>query len=780
MADSDAPKIQKLHEDVVNRIAAGEVIQRPANAVKEMLENSLDAGSTSITVSCKQGGLKVLQIQDNGHGIKKEDLDIVCERFTTSKLQKFEDLRKIATFGFRGEALASITHVARVTITTKTKSSPCAYKAHYLDGHLAPAIPGGPSAPQPCAGVQGTTIMAEDLFHNMPTRRRAFGTGSEQYARVLDVMTKYAVHFGDRGVSFTCKKHGLPASDLHTPKGGSSLGAIRIAYGQALARELLPLEAAHNKEREEEESFAFEIKGYVSNANYSAKKAAFILFINDRLVECPGIRKTVEAAYVDVLPKGSRPFAYLALRMPPAHLDVNVHPTKQEVHFLHEDRLLGALLGAVEGLLRGANKSRTFYAQASLPSSFATVGRADRVGEEVGPEKKKAKYVDPRKLVRVDARARSLNDFFQAAAFPTQSQAKQASATTEKKEDGQASSPGKDHSTENQMECLKHDGGPSKQETKGLCEDGHDQSDDSPAGSQKKNSALILGDQQRPGCRCAEKRAAGLQRDHVLLLHDIRDNCHKEMRAMLAKHTFVGVATQTHSLVQHETKLLLINHYEMGKEMFYQLAIRRFGCAPRLHLSRPPAVLPLVRAALDLPDTSWREEDGDKDVLARDIVQLLLEKAEMLNEYFNVDIRQPEGAPGALLAALPELLEGHRPLPAGLPGFLLRLATEVDWTEEEACFEGVASELAALYATLEEPEEEEEGGGEEGGGGAGGAGRAAEEAVAHVLFPAFRWALLPPREFANAAAAGGGRGGGAAVVAEVAALERLYKVFERC
>lgn len=176
--------IRKLDETVVNRIAAGEVIQRPANALKELLENSLDAGATSISVLAGHGGLRLLQITDNGSGIRSQDLKIVCERFTTSKLREFNDLTSIQTFGFRGEALASVSHVAKLTILTKTKDSPCGYKSSYCDGKPVEA------KPKPCAANQGTQITVEDLFYNVPTRLRVLKSPSDEFNRISDVITK--------------------------------------------------------------------------------------------------------------------------------------------------------------------------------------------------------------------------------------------------------------------------------------------------------------------------------------------------------------------------------------------------------------------------------------------------------------------------------------------------------------------------------------------------------------------------------------------------------------
>lgn len=352
------PTIKKLDEAVVNRIAAGEVIQRPANALKEMIENSLDAKASSITVTVKSGGLKLLQIQDNGCGIRKEDMGIVCERFTTSKLTKFEDLSSIATYGFRGEALASISHVAHVTITTRTGESNCAFKASYSDGKLVPARPGLSADPKPCAGNKGTQITVEDLFYNVSTRRKALKSSGEEFAKIADVVSKYAIH--NSGVAFTLKKQGENMADVRTTNGASILDNIRTTYGASVARELLEVSCDNQK-------YAFKMHGFISNANYSVKKLQFLLFINHRLVDSSALRKAIETLYEAYIPKNSHPFVYVSLEIAPSKVDVNVHPTKHEVHFLHEDSIIEAIQKAFEEKLLGANSSRTYYTQTLLP-----------------------------------------------------------------------------------------------------------------------------------------------------------------------------------------------------------------------------------------------------------------------------------------------------------------------------------------------------------------------------------------------------------------------------
>ncbi|KAJ3402316.1 DNA mismatch repair protein [Chytridiales sp. JEL 0842] len=303
-------RIQRLDAQVVNRIAAGEIIQRPANAIKEMIENSLDAGSSSIQVSVKDGGLKVLQIQDNGHGVCKEDMPLLCERFATSKLRQFDDLSTIATYGFRGEALASISHIAHVTVITKTADSPCAWKAVYLDGKMSP------TEPKPIAGNNGTQITAEDLFYNVPARRKSLKSPTEEYNKVMDIINRYAIH--NNNVSFTCKKVGSNTPDIRTVAGGSKVDAIRQIYGSAVANELLEVSC-------EDDKWEFSMEGLVTNANFNVKKMQFLLFINSEFTR----PKSPTQVDILLLFRPERKLSEFEER--PENLDVNVHPTKHEV-----------------------------------------------------------------------------------------------------------------------------------------------------------------------------------------------------------------------------------------------------------------------------------------------------------------------------------------------------------------------------------------------------------------------------------------------------------------
>lgn len=699
--------IRKLDEVVVNRIAAGEVIQRPANALKEMIENCLDAKSTSIQVTVKQGGLKLLQIQDNGTGIRKDDMNIACERFTTSKLQTFNDLNSIATYGFRGEALASISHVAHVIITTRTVDSKCAYRGQFADGKLKEAV-------KPCAGNVGTQITVEDLFYNIATRRKALKSPSEEHAKVTEVVSRYAVH--NCQVGFTLKKHGESTADVRTPSNSTHTDNIRMIFGPSIARELL--EVNH-----EDDKLAFKVHGLITNANYSTKKCTLLLFINHRLVDSNALRKALDTVYQAYLPKNSHPFMYLSLEIAPQNVDVNVHPTKHEVHFLHEDAIIESVQRTVEAKLLGCNVSRTYYTQALLPGASVSFleEEKDTKSAASGPSTGSSDKTYAHHMVRTDSREQKLDAFIKG---PANQQPGSGNPPTNQKRD--------EHST-----------GPDTPMDVGQTPSSSAESDTLPkCGTQTKRREIKL------------SSILGMQQD-------IKDAMHKGLREMFQNHKFVGCVNEEFALMQHQTKLYLVNTTKLSKELFYQLTLFDFSNFGNLRLSEPAPVYDLAMLALDLEESGWTEADGPKEDLAKYIVDFLGSKREMLQDYFSLDIDQDER-----LCTVPMLLDNYVPNMEGLPMYILRLATEVDWDHEKRCFQSFARETSEFYSLkksmfvqaddTDDSEEDED-------------KHDWKWTVEHVVFPALRTLLFPPSPFAEDSS-----------ILQIANLPDLYKVFERC
>lgn len=602
------PRIKRLDQTVVNRIAAGEVgrhiycssssnkrnqvIHRPANAVKELLENSLDAGSTQIQITLKDGGLKLLQIQDNGHGIdvstetaasichfpiiiaieQLEDMPVVCERFTTSKLQTYDDLASIATFGFRGEALASISHVSHLSITTKTAQSQLAYNAHYADGRLVSAKPGQlPAEPRPCAGNNGTLIVAEDLFYNVPTRRKALiNNPNEEYNRVLDVCSRYAVH--NAGVSISCRKQGS-ASDLCTATtAAAALDNIRQIYGGQVAKELLELSINENSDRCE-----FNLTGYVSNANFHQRRLTLILFINNRLVESSAIKRMLESVYAAYLPKGQHPWAYLSLTMPPDRLDVNVHPTKREVHLLNQSVVIDAISTGLLDRLMATNASRLFTTQTIETLAAVKAPLPVAVNQSTAlPAKSlfsQSKPSNPSHLVRTDSRTRTLHSFFPASISSNQVASAAINPISEQPMPPILSStaPAIMQSTNaSVIHKVGHHSPPLHQQTTAAKENISDQVNN----MQVKRPKLEPANDDDETAVADEKLIVKsppyvpLQTFTELtsvreLLDECAGNENKTITTLLRNHVFVGVADSRRALVQHEKNLYLLDFHQL-------------------------------------------------------------------------------------------------------------------------------------------------------------------------------------------------------------------------
>ncbi|KAM5157801.1 DNA mismatch repair protein Mlh1 [Mantella aurantiaca] len=747
--------IRRLDETVVNRIAAGEVIQRPANAIKEMIENCLDAKSTSIQVTVKEGGLKLIQIQDNGCGIRKEDMDIVCERFTTSKLQSFEDLSSISTHGFRGEALASISHVAHVTITTKTADGKCAFRANYADGKLK-------APPKPCAGNQGTQITVEDLFYNVSTRRKALKSPSEEHARIVEVISRYAIH--NSGISFSVKKQGETMADVRTLSNATTVDNIRTIFGNAVSRELIEVGCEDTK-------LAFKLKGYVTNANYSVKKCICLLFINARLVESTALKKAIETVYAAYLPKNTHPFLYLSLDISPQNVDVNVHPTKHEVHFLHEESIIEKVQQHIESKLLGSNSSRMYFTQTLLPGASICASEVVKPTSSTSASQKSGDKVYAHQMVRTDAREQKLDAFLQPLPRPQPPSVLQTDQAKVVEDQKGGTEQSHDASVEelNDFEMLDacEDADITKE-----CETPKDNAvastslaSEPPRKKRPRRDSdieMVEDETDRTMTAAATPRRRVINLTSILVLQkEIEDRAHKSLQDMLRHHSFVGCVSPQWALAQYQTKLYLLNTTKLSQELFYQILIYDFGNFGIMKLSESAPIYDLAMLALDSPESGWTEEDGPKEGLAEYIVQFLQKKAEMLKDYFSLEIEDTN------VTGLPLLLDNYIPPLEGLPMFILRLATEINWDDEKECFESFSKECSLFYSlrkqyVLEEsssPEDKD----------------LSQDAPSwkwtteHILYKAFRTHLQPPKPFAEDGC-----------ILQLANLPDLYKVFERC
>ncbi|KAG0720034.1 DNA mismatch repair protein Mlh1 [Chionoecetes opilio] len=640
-------------------------------------------------------------------------------------------------------------------------------EASYIDGKLT-------DNPRPGAGNQGTQITVEDLFYNVPVRRRAL-RGVEEYGKVYEVVSRYAIH--NSSVGFSLKKPSQQNADIRTPSNSSTIDNIRTIFGPAVARELLNVDCI-------DEKLKFHCQGLITNANYSVKKCTFLLFINHRLVDCTVLRRALETVYSSYLPKGSHPFIYLALEIDPANVDVNVHPTKHEVFFLNQDEIIDAIQRGVEARLLSCKNTRAYFTQGLLPGA-GKVGSPSKDNKE--GDGGQDTHKDPNKkyaheIIRTDSRAQKMEKFF--------------------------SRPG-ESDAEMKRQNEEEEGG--EREEKG-------------------NSAPA-----KPQYNRKETTLTSV----LSLRKEVQSNSHSQLLESVRALTFVGCVNRQHALIQHMHSLFLVNTCALSEELFYQITLKDFENFGILKLSRPVDIAELALVALESPESEWSEEDGRKEDLADFMKTLLVSNAKMLETYFSLEIdddgrictlpyllvifaellevlvmalealheeAKPLGLEvswlktkvqvfGGLLDETVEsvyacgedieILESftylgsavhnddqYVPRMEGLPMFIIRLGSEVDWSKESDCFEGFARELARFYAVhAEESEEEEDDDDKEDGEAAENEhkGRGWKWDIEHLIFPAVKKYFYPPQHF-----------GQDTTFLQIANLTELYKVFERC
>jgi len=321
------PEIRRLPASIVNKIAAGEVIERPASVVKELVENALDAGATRVDVAVEKGGSELVRVVDDGCGIPPEQIPLAVTSHATSKLASADDLFSVRTLGFRGEALASIAEVSRLLLRSRVPGESAGAEVEVTGGEMREVAP--------CGAPTGTTIEVRNLFFNTPVRRKFLRTTQTEMGHASEAVTRLAL--AQPGVQFTLRHGNRTVYDL--PPTGDIRERVAHFFGEELAGALIWVENEFEGVR---------LSGYVANPMHSRSHNRMqYLFLNGRFIRDRALQHALGEAYRGLLLTGRYPIAFLQLEMPPELVDVNVHPTKLEVRFQDSGRIYSQLLGTL-------------------------------------------------------------------------------------------------------------------------------------------------------------------------------------------------------------------------------------------------------------------------------------------------------------------------------------------------------------------------------------------------------------------------------------------------
>ncbi len=326
--------IRILSEEIASQIAAGEVVERPASVVKELLENALDAHAAHIAVTVESAGKRLIEVADDGAGIPPAELSLAVARHATSKLAKAEDLFRISTLGFRGEALASMASVSRLTLTSRPKDSDMGARL-VVEGGVAGEV-------QPVGAPAGTVVRVEDLFYNVPARLKFLKSDATERRQIDALVSRYALAYPD--VRIVLKQEGR--TSLQTSGQGDRREALAVLYGADIAKQMLEVNAEYE---------GWSVRGFVSPTSITrSNRGDITFFVNGRWVHDLGLTTALVQAYHTLLMVGRYPMAVLFLDLPPDKVDVNVHPAKAEVRFAEKDEIFS-------GVQRGVRRALLAY-----------------------------------------------------------------------------------------------------------------------------------------------------------------------------------------------------------------------------------------------------------------------------------------------------------------------------------------------------------------------------------------------------------------------------------
>ena len=348
--------IQELPELVANKIAAGEVIERPASVVKELVENSIDASATRIDIQLEQGGKKLVRVTDNGVGMDEADVGMCFHPHATSKLRTSQDLFFITTMGFRGEALPSVGAVAQVRLVSRHQGAPSAMSIEVAGGKVG--------EPKAAAGPEGTTVEVRNLFFNTPARQKFLRTPKTELGHVMDVVTRIALPHEQ--IHFVVTHDGKTL--VNAPATADRRDRLAAFFGQELAADLLLCEGGDGPLR---------VEGFVAPPHHSrASRAMQFIFLNRRYIRDRAISAAIREAYHGLLDPRRQPILFLFLQLDPREADFNVHPTKIEVRFRQGRRVYARVLGALQASLGAADLAPPLAPSGHVPASWDAVRRS--------------------------------------------------------------------------------------------------------------------------------------------------------------------------------------------------------------------------------------------------------------------------------------------------------------------------------------------------------------------------------------------------------------------
>ena len=342
MYNESMGRIVQLSKNVINQIAAGEVIERPYSVVKELVENSIDAGATKISIEISNE-CRDIRVADNGSGIHPDDIVLAFEKHATSKIQSGEDLYNIKTMGFRGEALASIISISKLTCTTRTKDYDYGTKVECQDSEVNKTKTG-------CA--VGTIMEIKDLFYNIPARLKFLKSAKTEFAYINEFIQSEAIIHAD--ISFELRFNGKIA--LKTTSENNQLQVLKELFSPDTTKNLKPV-------LKTDKLSGLKISGFVSSPDYTrSSKKDYYLYVNSRPVKCPVFQKSIDTVYRNLIGNTRYPFIVLNLELPPSDVDVNVHPTKKEVRYKNPNQIFNFIYSSINDALKSIRESEHVFA----------------------------------------------------------------------------------------------------------------------------------------------------------------------------------------------------------------------------------------------------------------------------------------------------------------------------------------------------------------------------------------------------------------------------------